>query len=439
MNCRLQINYPSAKPLIALALQVAALSAIAYCCDACAQSNPLRLPRTISQGRPDELLQAFQVPVAQACTEPERVSPNSITPQQDVSRQRLAGEQGTSPTVPVEPSDSQSLANVDGPETQHVVHRLPPVAPSGWSTPPEIISCPGPTNGHPSWPQSAGLDQNPHSSRPPGIPAHYEPWWTEGVVRSQRASLPAHVVGIETLVVGAITHSPQIRADTYLPLAQEARIIEAQSEFDLRAFMESTFDRPSDPVGNALTTGGPSRFREQNWSYVAGARKKTICGGSLDLSQRIGFQDNNSEFFTPPQQGNSRLVLSFTQPLLRGAGQAYNTSRTVLAHIDTAIAWDHFSAKLQDHLLQVTRAYWQLYQNRATLLQRHRLYEQACAVLSDLEGRRTIDSARSQIIRARAAVASRRSDLTRAQGNIQNAEARIRQLVGAPELSHDTL
>jgi outer membrane protein TolC len=237
-------------------------------------------------------------------------------------------------------------------------------------------------------------------------------------------------------VIGALRHSPQIRAVSQFPLVQEARIVEAKAEFDLRAFMESTFDRPSDPVGNVLVTGGPSRFREQNWSYAAGVRRKTTWGGSLEVSQRIGFQDNNSVFFLPPQQGNARLVLSFTQPLLRGAGESLNASRTVLAGIEAAAAWEQFSAELQDHLLRVTRAYWQLYLNRAALLQKQHLHEQANVILSDLEGRRTIDSSHSQIVRTRAAVAARRSELARARRNVQNAEARIRSLVNAPELSN---
>ena len=315
-----------------------------------------------------------------------------------------------------------------------MIHRLSPIAPGDQSILQCIAQSPGSVDEPPARPRSGGLEHDLRSGRLSGAPVHFEPWWAEGVVRPQRSPAPAHVVDIETLIVCALKHSPQIRAGTYLPLAREATIIEAQSEFDLHAFMESSFDRPSDPVGNELTTGGPPRFREQNWSHVAGVRRKTTSGGSCELSQRIGFQDNNSVFFTPPQQGNSRLVLSFTQPLLRGAGKSYNVSRTVLARIDAAIAWDRFSAKLQDHLLQVTRAYWQLYQDRAALLQRRRLYEQARTILSDLEGRRTIDSARSQIIRARAAVAARRSDLARAERNIQNTEARVRQLVGAPEL-----
>ena len=143
--------------------------------------------------------------------------------------------------------------------------------------------------------------------------------------------------------------------------------MEAQADFDPRAFMESKFVRTSDPVGNVLTTGGPSRFRDHDWDYTAGVRKRTRFGGTLELAQQFGYQDNNSDFFRPRQQGTARLALSFTQPILRGRGRVYNSSLVVLAEIDAGMAWDQLSAQLQEHLLEVTHTYWGLYLGRASL------------------------------------------------------------------------
>ena len=39
-------------------------------------------------------------------------------------------------------------------------------------------------------------------------------------------------------------------------------------------------------------------------------------------------------FFVPADQGQTRLEISFTQPLLAKAGEFYNNSRIVLAQID---------------------------------------------------------------------------------------------------------
>jgi outer membrane protein TolC len=145
------------------------------------------------------------------------------------------------------------------------------------------------------------------------------------------------------------------------PLIQRTAIVEAQAEFDIRAFIDSRFTRTSVPVGDTLTTGGPPRLREEDTFSTGGLRKKTHWGGKLELSQKFGLEDSNSLFFSPPNQGNARLSFSFTQPLLHGAGRPYNDSLTVLAQIDTRAAWASTAKELQNHLLQVARTHWELY------------------------------------------------------------------------------
>ncbi|MEZ6058352.1 MAG: TolC family protein, partial [Planctomycetaceae bacterium] len=174
----------------------------------------------------------------------------------------------------------------------------------------------------------------------------------------------------------------------------------------------------------------------QNHQYdiAAGLRRKNEQGGRFEISQKLGHQNTNSTFFVPNNQGTARLALSYTHPLLRGSGEEYNRSLVVLAQIDTAAATDEFHRELQTHLLEVTRAYWGLHLERATLVQKYRLYAESTRILADLVGRAEIDANQTQIANARAAVATRRADLIRALTAVKNAESRIRGLVNAPEL-----
>ena len=244
-------------------------------------------------------------------------------------------------------------------------------------------------------------------------------------------TMPVEQVTVERLLLDALRHSPQIRALSDRPLIEETAIVAAAADFDIVGFMDSKFNRTSEPVGDLLTTGGASRFREQDWTYSAGARKKTGLGGNLEASQQLGFRDNNSRFFTPRQQGNARLTLSFTQPLLNGAGRGYNQSAIVLAEISSAMAWSDFRRQLQDHLVEVSANYWELYKNRAAFLQKKQLLKQAQEILAELENRQEIDVLKTQLVRAGAAVSSRRAELVRAGAAIRNSEARIRSLVYA--------
>jgi outer membrane protein TolC len=238
---------------------------------------------------------------------------------------------------------------------------------------------------------------------------------------------------LEQALVGALEHSQQIKVFSELPLIRETAITEADAAFDWYAFIDSRWDDISDPIGNTLTAGpGINRFLDHNVDFSAGVRRRTLTGGQLEMAQRLGFQDNNSQFFVPDPQGTARLTFSFTQPLLRGRGKVYNTSLTVLARIDTQVAGEEFRRQLQAHLLEVSRAYWALYLERAVLYQRINSYMRGRQVFEKLEQRRHIDAPVNQIVSAEASVKQRLSELTRARAAVRNAESRLRSLVNDP-------
>ena len=263
-------------------------------------------------------------------------------------------------------------------------------------------------------------------------------WWNTLVKRPQRATPRPIPISLESLLVSALTHSVQIQVISDEPLISETAITASDAAFDWTTFLDARWDDLSEPVGNTLTTGGPDRLRDHVGLFELGVRRRNTLGGELEVGQQFGHQNNNSIFFVPNDQGTARLTLSYTQPLLRGAGRVYNTSLTVLAHIDSGIAHEEFSRKLQDHLLEITRAYWSLYLERGTLLQKRRLLERGTEILAELESRRQLDALQRQIVRARSAVESRRADLVRVSFAIRSSEARLRALVNDPAMG-DTL
>ncbi len=269
----------------------------------------------------------------------------------------------------------------------------------------------------------------------PPVPGAFEPWWTGAVTNQMRRTSNPIPANLESLIISALQNSAQIKVFSDLPLIRQTAITEADAAFDWEAFMETRWNDISEPVGNTLTTGGPPRFRDHDWTYAAGVRRKNTVGGFVEAAQQFGHQNNNSVFFLPNNQGTARLTLSYTQPLLRGTGRVYNTSLTVLAAIDAEIAQDEFIRQLQSHLLEVTRAYWGLHLERAALIQRRRVYDRALETLKELEGRQRVDAVESQLVRVRAAVTERRAELVRAYTAVKNAQERIQALVNDPELA----
>jgi outer membrane protein TolC len=90
--------------------------------------------------------------------------------------------------------------------------------------------------------------------------------------------------------------------------------------------------------------------------------------------------------------------------------------------------------ELQDHSVKVAQAYWDVYRARALLLQKQKLFDRAMSILQLLKAREEVDAVQRQVLRAEAAVASRRSDITRFAAAIRNAESQLRLLVNDPQL-----
>ena len=260
-------------------------------------------------------------------------------------------------------------------------------------------------------------------------------WWSEMVSKPLRNTEIPKPIGLDDVLVATLQYSSQVKVFSELPLIRETAIIEADAEFDWTRYLETRWDDLSDPVGSSLTVGGGGdRYENDYWTGRAGLRRQNRIGGEIDISQGIGWQQTNSNFFVPNPQGTARLILSYRQPLRRGGGRVYNESLTCLAKVDQRIADDEFHRQLQSHLLEVTRAYWALYLERGVLFQKMNSYERAKEIFTILERRSTIDAQQTQIASARASVTRRYSELFRARMAVKNAESRLRALVNDPAL-----
>ena len=267
-----------------------------------------------------------------------------------------------------------------------------------------------------------------------GIPSDFQPWWDPMVTRGLDAQSTTVSDSLEGLYLRTLQHSSQIKVFSDIPLIRETSILEAQGRFDPHAFAEVRYNTVDEPVGSTLRTGGPERFSEQETFGRVGVRDVLPTGGRMELSQRIGGKDNNSVFFVPDEQASTRFNLSFTQPLLNGGGIDYNRSTVAIAMLDSNIAEDEFKRQVESHLLEVSRAYWDLYRARAQLLQKRKLVDNTGSVVQEMTARREVDTLDSEIAKAQAALAMREAEGIRAELAVRNAQSRIAALVNDPQL-----
>lgn len=259
-------------------------------------------------------------------------------------------------------------------------------------------------------------------------------WWQQRATQALREKSQPWPVDLDLLLVTALRFAPYVQAINLDPQIVATEIARQQAEFDTRAFVDSKYNNLNEPVGNTLTTGGPTRLKDNNLENSGGLTRKTLVGGQARIAQEIGLRNTNSVFFLPKDQANTRMVLSYTQPLLRGRGVCYNESLIVLAQTDTRLARNELTAQLQEHLYSVAQTYWQLCLERSRYLQQQEGLAQTELILRELEARREIDLLQSQMLRARGAVAVRRAAVQRAELAIRNQETQLWALTSAPQV-----
>lgn len=235
----------------------------------------------------------------------------------------------------------------------------------------------------------------------------------------------------------ALTHSNTVKVFSDLPLIQETGIQEAEGEFDWRTFGEVKYGHVDEPTPSQLTSGFTGRLLEDLGKADYGLRKKLGSGAEVSLSNRLNLLDSNSKFVSPNPQSGSELVFSIVQPLLRGGGYAYNRARLKVAQLDVGMGTAEYLRSLETHLIDVNKAYWEVYLSRAAFLQKQSLVAETKALVEQLEQRQGVDAeaTRSELLRSRSSLTQRQAALIRAEMAIRNAEERLRALVNDPEFA----
>ncbi|MDZ4848159.1 MAG: hypothetical protein SGI77_02610 [Pirellulaceae bacterium] len=259
------------------------------------------------------------------------------------------------------------------------------------------------------------------------------PYW----LREQTMALKAPIertaaVDIETIVWAALTHSPHIHAIQTRPLVQETEIQQSQGIFDPTRFGNSIWNDTSDPVGNTLTTGGPNRLNAQNLETKLGVRRKNELGGNLEAFQDLNLRDNNSVFFVPRKQADSRMVLRYTQPLMKGYGRTYNRATITIAELNFGVSSQQANQALQTHVMDLTEAFWDLVYQRSLVTQINNGIERMTEIHRQLSNRTDLDLIQNQLLRASSAISSLYAKRARALAQVVESEERLRQLVNAP-------
>ncbi len=260
-------------------------------------------------------------------------------------------------------------------------------------------------------------------------------WWRDRVTHSVLDSPQWVEFDLETVLLDTLDHSPRIQSVSRRTSISLEKIIQQDAAFDPTMLFDSRIGKTNDPVGNSLTTGGPPRLIEESLTTRAGVRRSGRRGTVVDMSQELGLLNSNSNFFDPGNQGNARLGLSLTQPLLARSGQVYNERLLTQARIDSKVSWQEMRGEVETRIADVAAAYWRLYELRCHLLQQTALLKRGERIQTIIEARRDFDAGRVELAQTRQRVARRIDRQLQVSAEIRKQQARLASLVGAEELN----
>lgn len=241
----------------------------------------------------------------------------------------------------------------------------------------------------------------------------------------------------------ALTSSPTLEVEQYLPLVARTAIPEAWAVFDpqlaagaayrdatnqLSAVQSFTF-RPDDDGGDGQDpAAAPRRLERQSFDLSATASTLFPTGTRLALSGLLTSSETN---FTPREYEGS-WSLELRQSLLEGFGREVNLV-AVRQSANRAVGseWQLRRAVLEV-VAAVETAYWELVLAQEVVDIREfgvRLASEQLALNRDLvDTGRAVNSA---VLSASAEQASRRADLAEAEGDVRALSATLTRLLGA--------
>jgi outer membrane protein TolC len=209
------------------------------------------------------------------------------------------------------------------------------------------------------------------------------------------------------------------------------QVTQTDANFDWNLFTQKLWKDTDEPTGSELDAGpGSKRRLEEDFSLEVGTRKANRIGGQFEASQNLRLHHTNSQFFDPNDQGISRLTLRYNQPLLKNGGRLVNEGQVVLAQFLAESARSDYDAKINDVLLKVVQAYWELYRSRAEYCIQRALVANTQELLEELGLRRRIDAQPALIAQVESQLAAQLAEIVATRVKIQRFQHELVRQVG---------
>lgn len=223
----------------------------------------------------------------------------------------------------------------------------------------------------------------------------------------------------------------------YDPAIANTQIDEARARFDPGFQLQNDFDRVESPRAGPVP-GDPSRLRIEGdrldqYNMGLGLSKATTSGGTAGLGVRANPLRSTSEDLLLNPQGSSSVDLSFSQPLLQGAGRGANLAPIEIARIDTERSFYQLKGSVQQLVRGVVEAYWALVFARVDVWARDQQVKQgdwdSIRIKAEFKHER---ANLGDVAQVESALEGFKARLITAEANLLRREAALRNILGLP-------
>jgi outer membrane protein TolC len=192
---------------------------------------------------------------------------------------------------------------------------------------------------------------------------------------------------------------------------------------------------PIDPTQTDIVGG-----RTHNHAFDLGLSKQNQLGGISDLSVNANQQRFPGDLAPLDPQNRSNVDLSYTQPLLQGAGLAVNQAPIVLARIETERSYFQYKESVQRLVQGVIEAYWALVFAKTDLWAREQQVKQAAFAFERTTARVAAGDANAgELAQSKLALENFRASLLASQANVLQRQAALMNILGYPPYEPERL
>ena len=236
-------------------------------------------------------------------------------------------------------------------------------------------------------------------------------------------------LSLDECVRVALEANQDIEVAGYEPLKAAADVFASKGEFDPLLSGMASYTRATQEASPEYKAFGQiNAFEVYRSTSQASVRGKLKWGTLYDITLDVSKEETTFNKFI--EEWNTGLMLTLTQPVLRGRGKAVNLIRIRVAKKAQQMTELQLKLAVMTTVAEAVKAYWDLVGAVENLKVRQESLDNAERLLEISRKRLDIGTAAAiEVLQAKAGIATRQSELIAARSRVADAEDVLKQLL----------